>query len=116
MEWTKDANGDVLRKLKKNNVDFESKYEVDFSIDFDHWPLTEAEEKYLLQSYPNAEIMTRNSDFNVGRKSRRRFPTIVYSLFTQMSEGASLFRPTPAFKFLLAITRVINPIIYRYFA
>lgn len=66
MEWPQDADGDVLRKLKKNNFDFESKHEVDFSIDFDHWPLTEAEEKYLLHSYPNAEIIEPDEDDLIG--------------------------------------------------
>ena len=62
MEWPNDADGDVLRNLKKNNFDFASEHEVDFNIDFDHWPLTEVEQKYLLQSYPNAEVIEPDED------------------------------------------------------
>ncbi|WP_193164911.1 ribonuclease E inhibitor RraB [Microbulbifer hainanensis] len=57
MEWPNDADGDVLRRLKERNFNFASEHEVDFNIDFDHWPLTEAERMYLFQNYPGAEFI-----------------------------------------------------------
>ena len=57
MNWPKDADGDVFRRLESNDFDFSLDYEIDFNIDFDHWPLSQNECAWVLQHYPNAEII-----------------------------------------------------------
>ena len=57
MSWPNDAGGDVLRGLEENNFNFENEVEIDFNIDFNHWPLLNEERKEIIKLYPNCEII-----------------------------------------------------------
>ena len=47
MNWPNDADGDVFRRLEEKNFDFDSTVQVDFNIDFDHWPLSKEEQEFV---------------------------------------------------------------------
>jgi hypothetical protein len=54
VDWPNDADGDVLRRLKENGFEFDKEVEIDFNIDFNHWPLTDEEvEKMAISGSPN---------------------------------------------------------------
>ncbi|GAB1266728.1 ribonuclease E inhibitor RraB [Aurantivibrio infirmus] len=57
MTWPNNADGDVFRRLESDNFDFSMEYEIDFNIDFEHWPLSTNECEHIVGLYPNAEII-----------------------------------------------------------
>lgn len=57
MNFPDDVDGDVLRTLEENGFDFERVVDIDFIIDFDHWPLTEEENKSIKTLYPDCEFL-----------------------------------------------------------
>lgn len=57
MNWPNDADGDVFRRLEEKNFDFDSTVQVDFNIDFDHWPLSKEEQEFVKGLYPNSELI-----------------------------------------------------------
>ena len=36
--WPSDADGDVFRRLDARRFDFLAEHEIDFNVDFEHWP------------------------------------------------------------------------------
>lgn len=54
MNWPSDADGDVLRRLEENGFNFDREVEIDFNIDFNHWPLTNDEVEQIQGLYPKA--------------------------------------------------------------
>ncbi len=52
MGWPNDADGDVLRRLKEGGFKFDEEAEIDFNIDFNHWPLTNDEKNQIKYFYP----------------------------------------------------------------
>lgn len=56
MNWPNDADGDVLRRLEGNGFNFEKEVEIDFNIDFNHWPLTNEEKEQINNLYPDASF------------------------------------------------------------
>ena len=38
MSWPETADGDVFRRLQSSQFDFSSLREIDFNVDFEHWP------------------------------------------------------------------------------
>src|SRR5262245_14041915 len=38
MDWPRDADGDVFRRLEADAFDFTREHEIDFSVDFLRWP------------------------------------------------------------------------------
>ena len=57
MNWPDDADGDVLRRMEESDFNFSVKADIDFNIDFDHWPLKEEEIKQIKTLYPESEII-----------------------------------------------------------
>lgn len=90
--WPNDADGDVLRVLKERNFDFTVAHEVEFNIDFKHWPLKpqikaqisemlpdsrfiDIEEAYLEPDEPPGYVLTKvkgfvNYDFVIQEQQR----------------------------------------------
>lgn len=62
MQWPNNADGDVFRRLESDGFDFSKIYEVDFNIDFDHWPLSTKEIDYVKNLYPNSELIEPDLD------------------------------------------------------
>jgi hypothetical protein len=56
MNWPSDVDGDVLRRLESIGFDFDQETDIDFNIDFDHWPLSENEIKAVKELYPNSQF------------------------------------------------------------
>ena len=57
MSWPNDVDGDVLRRLEENGFDFDEVTEIDFIVDFDHWPLSDEEKKQIQRQYPDCEFV-----------------------------------------------------------
>jgi hypothetical protein len=53
MSFPKDVDGDVLRLFEENGFNFEEVVEVDFNIDFNHWPLNNNEKEAIEKLYPD---------------------------------------------------------------
>jgi len=56
VNWPNDADGDVLRRLKENGFEFDNEVEIDFNIDFNHWPLTDEEVEKMQSLYSQASF------------------------------------------------------------
>ena len=57
MNWPDDDDGDVLRLLEKSKFNFSKEYEIDFNIDFDHWPLNAREIVEIKNLYPGCDFI-----------------------------------------------------------
>ena len=57
MDWPDDADGDVLRRMQESGFDFDREAEIDFNIDFSHWPLSQEEVNQVKKIYPYSEII-----------------------------------------------------------
>lgn len=57
MNWPDDVDGDVLRRMESSGFDFNKEHEIDFNIDFDHWPLSDEEKNIITNLYPNCEFV-----------------------------------------------------------
>ncbi len=57
MNWPNDADGDVLKSLEKDGFDFSKDHEIDFNIDFKHWPLSKKESEHIKSLYPHCEFI-----------------------------------------------------------
>jgi hypothetical protein len=42
MNWPDDADGDVFRRLMDHGFDFSKSHTVDYNVDFDSWPPSQA--------------------------------------------------------------------------
>lgn len=62
MEWPNNADGDVFRRLKSSDFNFSKEYDIDFNIDFDHWPLTVNTISFFQSNYPNLKIIEPNEE------------------------------------------------------
>ena len=54
--WPDNADGDVFRRLEENGFNFDEEVEIDFNIDFNHWPLTNDEIEQIKNLYPRCSI------------------------------------------------------------
>ncbi|MFD2177913.1 ribonuclease E inhibitor RraB [Veronia pacifica] len=54
--WPEDADGDAFRILEQRDFDFGQSHEIEFSIDFPSWPLTEEQQKLVLDKLPEAKF------------------------------------------------------------
>ena len=67
MNFPNDIDGDVMRSLEENGFDFDSETEVEFNIDYKHWPLTDNEKEAIQTLYPNCELIEpEEADINNG--------------------------------------------------
>lgn len=57
MNWPDDADGDALRRMEESGFNFDAEVEIDFNIDFDHWPLNKEEKEQIKTLYPNSDII-----------------------------------------------------------
>ena len=63
-----DADGDVLRRLKKHGFDFSQRHDVDFSVEFEAWPPSAEAVARLEENYPSVlvgeeEVVVQVRDF-----------------------------------------------------
>jgi hypothetical protein len=56
-DWPDDADGDVLRRLKRSGFDFSATWNIDFNIDLDSWPPPEALIKELSQRFERVGVI-----------------------------------------------------------
>ncbi|MCB1050478.1 MAG: ribonuclease E inhibitor RraB [Acidobacteria bacterium] len=54
MNFPLDDDGHVLRRMAEHGFDFTVPAIIDFNIDFDHWPLSDAEMARIRGAFPNA--------------------------------------------------------------
>ncbi|MDX2322195.1 MAG: ribonuclease E inhibitor RraB [Moritella sp.] len=57
MNFPNDIDGDVMRSLEENGFNFENETEVEFNIDFKHWPLNNNDKAAIVNLYPNCEFV-----------------------------------------------------------
>ena len=57
MNWPKDVDGDVLRRLESDGFNFNIEHTVDFNIDFEIWPLSIEAIKAFESWYPGCEFI-----------------------------------------------------------
>lgn len=62
MNWPNDEDGDVLRRLEESGFNFDKEVEIDFNIDFNHWPLTNEEKEKIKSLYPGALFYDPDED------------------------------------------------------
>ena len=55
LQWPDDADGDVLRRMKARGFDFDKPGLIDFNVDFDSWPPSEAALTRLGQQFPSSK-------------------------------------------------------------
>jgi len=60
--WPNDADGDVLRRLWNDNVDFNAQHEIDFQIDFEKFPPKVAALELLRTHFPKVNVIPSSSD------------------------------------------------------
>jgi hypothetical protein len=60
--YPNDADGDVLRRMRESGFDFDKPATIDFSIDFDHWPLSDDEVSVIKKAFPNAVLIDPESE------------------------------------------------------
>ena len=56
VDWPNDALGNELRQYKTEGLDFSKEYEVGFSIDFDHWPLSNEKIESIKDKYDGCKF------------------------------------------------------------
>ena len=67
MDFPNDIDGDVMRQLKENGFNFDNETEVEFIIDFDHWPLTSSEKQVIQTLYANSTcVEPHEEDIKMG--------------------------------------------------
>lgn len=57
MKYPNDADGDVLRRFDENGFDFSQTIEIEFIIDFNHWPLNLHDIDILNDQLPNVKVI-----------------------------------------------------------
>ena len=62
MNWPNDADGDVLRRMKQADFDFGKPCTIDFNVDFDEWPPSEAAIHTLKREYQSAKVFEPTSE------------------------------------------------------
>ena len=62
MNWPQDEDGDVFRRLEEDGFDFEQEVSIDFNIDFDEWPVSDATLEFMKSQYPNGVLMYPDED------------------------------------------------------
>ncbi|UHQ54226.1 ribonuclease E inhibitor RraB [Microbulbifer sp. YPW16] len=51
MSWPNDVHGDVFRSIEKEGFDFSQEVEIDFQLEFEHWPLSKDEKNFISESF-----------------------------------------------------------------
>jgi len=64
--WPDDVDGDVFQSLSENDFDFNREYLIDINLDFDHWPLKEAELLFVKNLYPGVQIVNPEPGEDIG--------------------------------------------------
>jgi hypothetical protein len=62
LRFPDDADGDVLRRLEKSGFDFSTTWEIDFMVDFDSWPPSQAALDILKKEYSAIEVYAPDDD------------------------------------------------------
>ena len=62
-DWPDGADGDVLRRLADDGLDFSKPYEIDFNIDFEHWPPQSEAFERVRARYPAASLIAPDDGF-----------------------------------------------------
>ena len=55
--WPDDTDGDVLRILDERGFDFSCDHNIEFNIDFKHWPLNQTEQEQVREKLPMARFI-----------------------------------------------------------
>ena len=63
-KWPDTADGDVFRRIEEDGFDFSVEYDIDFNIDFDNWPPSQAAIDIIYELYPNAKINKPDSEYD----------------------------------------------------
>jgi len=61
MTWPSGADGDVMRRLQRDNFHFDREVEIDFNVDFETWPPHDKALMSLKSAKPNAPVTMNNA-------------------------------------------------------
>jgi hypothetical protein len=84
MDWPQDADGDVMRRLNAAGFDFNTPAQIDFHLDFDDWPPSEALFDAITRAFPDAAILPQD-DYLLVQLVRR----VSYELVTATQASLS---------------------------
>jgi hypothetical protein len=60
--WPNDDDGDLLRKLENDGLDFSVAHQVDFQIDFERWPPASQAIQFLEKLYGQCTVVEPDED------------------------------------------------------
>lgn len=85
MSWPENADGDVLREMQQAGFKFSKPCLIDFNIDFEEWPPTEAAVRILERQYPSVKIYEPTSE-SEGYIQLQLFELLSYGLVVKTQE------------------------------
>lgn len=85
MNWPNDADGDVLRRMQGSGFDFTKPCLIDFNVDFQDWPPSEAAVRILEREYPSTKVYEPTSE-DEGYVQFQVFELLSYELVIKTQE------------------------------
>jgi hypothetical protein len=64
LKWPDTTDGDVFRRMEANGFDFSIEHEIDFNVNFDNWPPSQAVLDIIYELYPNAKTNEPDSEYD----------------------------------------------------
>lgn len=93
MNWPNDADGDVLRRMFESGFDFGSKCLIEFNVDFDYWPPSDAAFKVLSEKYGEINVFEPEAEYD-GYYQFQIYSKVTYELVLRTQrEASSLMQP-----------------------
>ncbi|TVZ41927.1 regulator of ribonuclease activity B [Alteromonadaceae bacterium 2753L.S.0a.02] len=91
MNWPNDSDGDVFRSLKSQGFDFTQEVEIDFIIDFYHWPLNKKEKESLRSLLPEIALIDpdeedRKNGIDLGYGLVKRKSILTYEYVVEIQD------------------------------
>lgn len=77
MTWPHDADGDVMRRLQADGFDFAREAEIDFNIDFEDWPPSDAAISAVQAAFPTARVHTPGDYIQLQLVARITYPFVM---------------------------------------
>lgn len=88
-KWPKDADGDVLRRMKQSGFNFDKEVAIDFAIEFEQWPLDETVIQALKRHCPSFDLVAPASSSEKGFAQFQVFGLVTYELVTTTQANAN---------------------------
>lgn len=88
MNWPKDADGDVLRRLESRGFDFAKSYVIDFNVDFEEWPPASEALQLIRAQYPST-VVYQPEEGSPGYVQFQIYSPVTYDLVTRVQRETS---------------------------